>query len=362
MTSYAALYMADSSPQNILLNSYCGVAALALLTYEYIITFDKEVDLFWRGNMSRASALFLFNRYLSLAAIALPRFTMQRMQSEVCKVLVYAYETLDILALFPWAILSSLRAFALSEAPYRWVVTTLVLALALVPIGLNLVRRLGLPSLQISTMLRADRHRPNSIGLPPLITNWDASRSFRSLQTWDGITMICRICTISSDLIVLGVAVNATYKTSRLVRRAMGSSHSPNPQTFTGTILRDGAIYFIIFLILNVAHLVSTWLSLSIDALSAVSFITVFTQPLAAILISRLLSNLQEVKQRLASPRSLPHIGSAGTIHLRPLESSEELGFAIDASVAGDGPPADHEIGDASRAVAEIEEVNRADV
>lgn len=83
-----------------MLNSYCGVAALGkdfdaithtvfttssvLLVYEYIITFDKEVELFWRGSMTRASALFLFNRYLSLVAIALPRFTMQPMQPKVC--------------------------------------------------------------------------------------------------------------------------------------------------------------------------------------------------------------------------------------------------------------------------------------
>ena len=53
-----------------MLNSYCGVAALGkdfdaithtvlttpsvLLVYEYIITFDKEVELFWRGSMTRA--------------------------------------------------------------------------------------------------------------------------------------------------------------------------------------------------------------------------------------------------------------------------------------------------------------------
>lgn len=52
--------------------------------------------------------------------------------------------------------------------------------------------------------------------------------------------MICRISTICSDLIVLGVAVNATYKTRKLVRRAMAYGNSPGPQTFTGTILRDG--------------------------------------------------------------------------------------------------------------------------
>ena len=84
---------------------------------------------------------------------------------------------------------------------------------------------------------------------------------------------------------------------------------------------------------------------------------------LAAILISRFLSNLQEVKQRLASPRSLPHIGSIGTIQLRPLGSSREPGAAVDVPVDGDGLLVDHGTGDvdARSAVVEIEEVYRAD-
>ena len=67
----------------------------------------------------------------------------------------------------PPPVLSSLRAFALSEAPYRWVATSLVLGLALVPFGVNLVRPLGFAAAHISTGLRADPHRPNSIGLLP---------------------------------------------------------------------------------------------------------------------------------------------------------------------------------------------------
>ena len=37
-----------------------------LLFYDYILTLDKEVRLFWKRKISGASLLFLFNRYLTV--------------------------------------------------------------------------------------------------------------------------------------------------------------------------------------------------------------------------------------------------------------------------------------------------------
>ena len=36
----------------------------ALYAYEYIVTFDCEVELFWRRKFTVSSALFFLNRYL----------------------------------------------------------------------------------------------------------------------------------------------------------------------------------------------------------------------------------------------------------------------------------------------------------
>ena len=40
--------------------------AIALLVYEYLITFSAEVDLFWRRKPTAASVLFFANRYMVL--------------------------------------------------------------------------------------------------------------------------------------------------------------------------------------------------------------------------------------------------------------------------------------------------------
>ena len=40
--------------------------SLAFLVYEYLITLEREVELFWKGGSTSATALFAVNRYLTL--------------------------------------------------------------------------------------------------------------------------------------------------------------------------------------------------------------------------------------------------------------------------------------------------------
>ena len=42
------------------------------MVYEYIITFREEVELFWTKEKTGATALFLANRYLTLACYIYP--------------------------------------------------------------------------------------------------------------------------------------------------------------------------------------------------------------------------------------------------------------------------------------------------
>ena len=43
-----------------------NIMILALLAYEYIVTFEREVNLFWRQKITVATVLFMVNRYLAL--------------------------------------------------------------------------------------------------------------------------------------------------------------------------------------------------------------------------------------------------------------------------------------------------------
>ncbi|PIL36126.1 hypothetical protein GSI_01786 [Ganoderma sinense ZZ0214-1] len=55
-----------ATQQSFIADYYCSLAALTLLVFEYAITFDREVALFWKRRASGASVLFMLTRYISL--------------------------------------------------------------------------------------------------------------------------------------------------------------------------------------------------------------------------------------------------------------------------------------------------------
>ncbi|RPD73023.1 hypothetical protein L226DRAFT_143532 [Lentinus tigrinus ALCF2SS1-7] len=74
-------------------------------------------------------------------------------------------------------------------------------------------------------------------------------------------------------------------------------------RTYSGTLLRDGTLYFLVLAILNSLHLVFSMLSIAVIALQPTSYITAFTDPITSILVSRFLIDLQEIQKYKADPQ-----------------------------------------------------------
>ncbi|RPD65618.1 hypothetical protein L226DRAFT_567173 [Lentinus tigrinus ALCF2SS1-7] len=129
-----------------------SISAWTLYVYDYIITFDREVELFWNGKRSGAAAIFILNRYLPLIAqlfyiveytlfiVSAERFghytEPQRASkrwltntSYSCAAFIKTSLVVVILQYFPWALFSALRAHALVRSR---MLSTLVLLLSLV--------------------------------------------------------------------------------------------------------------------------------------------------------------------------------------------------------------------------------------
>ena len=51
--------------------------------YDYVLLLSKEIDLFWKGKVTRASLLFLVNRYLPIVAYIIRPAKMLHMSCEV---------------------------------------------------------------------------------------------------------------------------------------------------------------------------------------------------------------------------------------------------------------------------------------
>ncbi|KAI0629251.1 hypothetical protein C8Q77DRAFT_1220429 [Trametes polyzona] len=141
--------------QSLFIDNCCGIAISAFLGFEYFLTLDREVELFWKRKFTGASALFLSNRYLPLLTIILEMCQSTPMSDRVCIGLAHVVHlecdvsfsctmfvkmtsVVSVLQYFPWAAFSTLRAFALSRR--QWPVTLLILAFSVAPIIINYAR------------------------------------------------------------------------------------------------------------------------------------------------------------------------------------------------------------------------------
>ncbi|TFK78517.1 hypothetical protein K466DRAFT_606914 [Polyporus arcularius HHB13444] len=273
--------------ENLVVNNRCGFAALALLCWEYMAHFTQEVNMFWGCKVTGASVLFLSNRYLPLLSMIKVGNTLKDVIAAShsglsCAALVKAMVAFVVLQYIPWAAFSGLRTYALC-GHHRWAVATAVFLLSSVPVGINFSRYRWLSSTTV----------PILHCLPEVLVPQELGNKCRYL------TIVSRVCLIAADLIVLVVTWRATYYGTKL--RAIKVYRR---RSFSDILLRDGTIYFLVLLTLNVLHLLFTMLSFSFESLVPVSYVTIFTEPITAILISRFILNLQDVNRDLDRLRS----------------------------------------------------------
>ncbi|OSD00116.1 hypothetical protein PYCCODRAFT_1437671 [Trametes coccinea BRFM310] len=257
--------------ESVFVNTCCPIAVLAFLTYEYLITFDSEVGLFWRSKFTGASALFLTNRYWPLLVNILNITSSARMSDQVlptsCDAYVKALQTIELLQYFPWAAFSALRTYALSRG--NRALSILVFFLSIVPMGVNFSQYHWLVVINDPT-----------IGC--------SKSSTISADMAKRLTIASRTCLIAADVIVLLVTWTSTFGTIRIADAALKGRPS-----FVRLLVRDGAFFnrFVLCQVMSDIAFITN------DALSPVSYFTTFTEPITAVLVSRFLLNLQEVNQ-----------------------------------------------------------------
>ncbi|RPD53394.1 hypothetical protein L226DRAFT_617444 [Lentinus tigrinus ALCF2SS1-7] len=259
---------AIASYESIVVNNYCVLAASVFLLYEYIITIDREVNLFWQGASIWVSALFLSNRYISFVNNALAVIEFAHISDESCASMAKGLAVFSFVNYLPWAIFSGLRAYALCRGI---ILSIFIFLLALAPIPINTARfsfnLTGVNDPQWGCF--AEDSIPPSLGLKFVI--------------------ISRTGLIISDTLLIGLTWWALPKNtiSFTTLRKVGVS-------LTTVLLRDGTLYFGVLLIMNVLHLAFSLSSMFGFTDNGASNITAFTEVVTAVLVSRFLLNLQE--------------------------------------------------------------------
>ncbi|KAH9849225.1 hypothetical protein C2E23DRAFT_935968 [Lenzites betulinus] len=213
-----------------------GLSVMTIIAFEYVITFGQEIEYFWRRKVTGASVLFFMTRYLALV--------------------VNMVET------------AGFAPFTQNTTP----LAIIVLLLSLVP----LFYRAGV------------QHYVAGI-LDPIF-GCEGGLTY-SAAVGKTLTIITRLCLILADVITIAVTWFATYRTTKLAPMS--------GKSFATSLLRHGLIYFIVLFVLNLLHLVLTMVSIANASQSSVSYVTIYTDVLTAVLVSRFLLELQAVERSL---------------------------------------------------------------
>lgn len=193
------------------------------------------------------------------------------MQVQSCEATVLPYNVFHVATYATWAGLSTLRVFALSGRNVLLTGITLVTALFTLSINIILNIRLTYPSF---------------LGLDACDFTYN----------WSMPTKLCTASGLSSmisDTIVVVITWYYTYAQYR-------NTHMLKMQaSLTGMLLRDGTMYFVIFLAMNT-------LRISLNYLHIINIIPEFMMSISTVLVSRYFLDLREVAydSTLADPWS----------------------------------------------------------
>ncbi|OJT08433.1 hypothetical protein TRAPUB_616 [Trametes pubescens] len=271
--------------QTLFNETYYTFAAFALLAYEYVITFDREVRLVWGGGVTGANTLFVLNRYWLFFQYVTQVVTTYPISQTVSTVLLTrlgykltSYRVGNGGPPFIWAVFSTLRGYALSGR--KWWIAILIFAFYVPDIVLTAIYYSRLVPVAVeppfNCLLASD--------LPE--ATWIHCKSVHcefagSLLTALAVTIASRVCLIVGDLIVLIVTWHSTFSITRAAQVANIR------MSLTGAILKDGTLYFACLLILNVVNII-------VNAVPNSSAVSAFQDPVTSILVSRFLLNLRD--------------------------------------------------------------------
>ncbi|KAJ3542644.1 hypothetical protein NM688_g5951 [Phlebia brevispora] len=237
--------------------SYCLYSALALTTYEHVITLKCEYKFLWQRRWNAGTWLFIANRYIFLAAV-------------VAQCVPISAQ--DSCSRFISAMFSALRVFALLDHAYCTAACVFLLGLV-----------------QVAIFLYAASHSVHSYVDDPVLVSTSfptLRRTFAySFSTWPcSLSLTALLTTITTDIVAI---VTTWIKTYRHVKQAASAGIRAS---FGAVLIRYGTLYFIVILAVYILPLILFFIP------SAAGEANIFITTLPNIMLSRFLINLQEVR------------------------------------------------------------------
>ncbi|TBU31847.1 hypothetical protein BD311DRAFT_751740 [Dichomitus squalens] len=253
-------------------NSYCAIALTTFLVYDWLGAFPREVRSYWTRRPGTLSTCLYFSiRYIPITAQLYSTYHQFRALSyESCARFSPVSLVVAYVSLIPAALFSAARAYALSR---RRILAFVIFSLLFVSFATNLTRVAYNVSGVVLPMLGC------------LVTD-----NF-PVRLGHIFTIVNRSSTILADTFL--IAMTWSYLPGRSELNSRGVLNGRN---LINIMLRDGTLYFILLLMLNILQLVSTELSVLTDEPG--SIIAVLVSPISSVLMAHFLLDLQEAYQR----------------------------------------------------------------
>ncbi|VDC07452.1 unnamed protein product [Peniophora sp. CBMAI 1063] len=237
---------------------------LTILIYEYIVTMEREIKLYWppRHRVGWVSSVFLVNRYLSLLGhIPILYSMLGHRSSSYCTFLVSYHSFYEIVLQLLVGALCTIRVYALYQKSRHILAFLLLIIFAGIGIAIwSILTASGSGVLIVSTA-------PLLVGCTQLVPRTNAQHL---ATAWSGVLVF--------DIVIFGLTV---YRTLRIGRGRL-----------TTILFRDGSLYFVALFCVNLGNILT--LLLASEALSACA--TTFTNVVSASLITRIMLNLRAVR------------------------------------------------------------------
>ncbi|KAJ3557763.1 hypothetical protein NM688_g1289 [Phlebia brevispora] len=298
-------------------SNFMVMAALTLVCYEYLSACEHEYSVFWRRKKTNSAWLFMVNRYLTLVMVAVyisptsdnPKVSIPCMLVDIAecnKPIAILEVAVQIAPGVVAAVFTALRVHALLNN--NWHVSVPILFLGLVPIIINgYVNATSTPVYVEFPVLG-----PYCYALP-------------NVSEAIGLFIASHLSVVVADSMALVVTITKTWRQARELSRL--KFHG----SLSGVILRDGSIYFVILLLVNIVVLLLE----NLPHLSNYRSASLLVSILQPILISRFLTNLRRLDA---------HDNASAAAENLSQFSAPNFRFPTLQSVTGDlGQPLDHD-------------------
>ncbi|KAJ7487968.1 hypothetical protein FB451DRAFT_1226068 [Mycena latifolia] len=256
--------MVDGTPElakeTILLNC-THLVGISLLFWDHLITLDKEIMYIWMRKKSSSSLWFFLVRYVALASnITVLLFSFMTLSPKGCKHFSFVHQIVLILNQLLVGIVMILRTYALYGRDKRVLGSLIIISGCILGVG--------------AWAMYGQQSIPVTI-YPGCHLGMSATSGYHISVAWAALFLF--------DSLIFGLTLFKTYSTRR---QAGSGSNLPIHML----IARDGALYFAVMALANLANIITFWSPGTLVR----GCLSTFANCVSVSMMSRLMLNLHE--------------------------------------------------------------------